>query len=128
MLTVDHRVRSRSLLREVDNCLGGEFADGLLDEHVVGEVADERLDDAARDLLPGRDPPLQLPDGHETVDAHLAVVQASGEIVDNAHVVIARGQVQRGRPAKITVATEYEDPHRSFFSLSIADRYAAQLA
>ncbi len=36
VLAVDHRVRRGSLLGEVDNRLGRELTDGLLDEHVVG--------------------------------------------------------------------------------------------
>ncbi len=91
VLAVDHRVRSGSLLGEVDNCLGGELMDGLLDEHVVGEVADEGLHGVTRDFLPSRDPPLQLPDGHQAVDAHLAVIQAPSEIVHNTDVVVSRG-------------------------------------
>jgi hypothetical protein len=117
VLAVDHRVRRGSLLGEVDNRLGRELTDGLLDEHVVGQVAYERLHGVTGDFLPRRDPPLQLPDGHETVDAHLGVVQASSEVVHDTDIVVSRGKVQCGRPAKVTVATEYEDPHRSLLLL-----------
>ena len=74
--TVDHRVRRRSLLGEVDDRVGLEFTHRLVDEDVVCEVADERLDRVARNLLPSRHPPLELTDRDQAVDAHLVVVLA----------------------------------------------------
>ena len=74
----------------MDDRLGGEFTQRLLDEDVVGEVADERLDRVARNFLPSRDPPLQLTDRDQAVDAHLVVVLAPREVVDDADVMAPR--------------------------------------
>ena len=49
--------------------------------------------------------------GTRRVDAHLEVVLAAGEVVDDAHVVATARQVQRRRPTEIAIAPEYEDPH-----------------
>ena len=37
---------------------------------------------------------------------------ATEEVVDHGHFVAARGEVHRGRPAKISVTTQDQDSHR----------------
>ena len=74
------------------------------------------------DLLPGRDAPLQLADRDERVDAHLVVVVAADEVVDDADVVAALRQVQRRGPTEIAVPAEYQDPHRALDLPSLSFR------
>src|SRR5262249_47279794 len=52
VLTVDHRIRSRTLLGEVDDSFRLETLDHRSEKIVIGDITDEKLDGLARDLLP----------------------------------------------------------------------------
>ena len=49
--------------------------------------------------------------GTRTVDAHLEVVAAAGEVVDDADTMAPSRQVEGGGPTQIAVATENQNVH-----------------
>ena len=104
VLAVDHGVRRRALLPEVDDGIGPRLGDDAVGEGGVGEVADAHVDRVAGYLLPARDAILQGGDGHEAVDAHLAVVLAAHEVVDDGDLMAPGGQVQGRRPSEVPVS------------------------
>ena len=104
VLAVDHRVRRAALLREVDDRLGFERTDRLVEERVVVQVADEGLNGVPADLFPRRHTTVHLTDRDEGVDAHLVVVVPTDEVVDDTYLVTALGEVECGRPSKVAVA------------------------
>ena len=73
------------------------------------------------DLAPGLDPLIERADRGQRVGRVLGVPAATGEVVDDRHLVAARGEAHRGRPPQVPVATQDQDPHR-------AERVAAATA
>ena len=78
---VDHRVRRGALLGVVDDRLGAEVADHLVDELRVDQVALVPVEALAADLGPGGQPLVHRRDRDQAVDAHLHVVPTTGKVV-----------------------------------------------
>src|SRR5215470_12173638 len=75
-----------------------ELADNVEREVRIGQIADVAADLVTGQLVPDPDPGLKRLDRHEAACAHL-------------EVVAGRGKVQRGGPAEIAVAAEYQYSH-----------------
>jgi hypothetical protein len=112
VVAVDHRIGRRPLLAEVHHRLGGEAADRPLEQGRVADVADEGLDGAAAQLVPGRDPVVEVRDRHQARRPQLGVVAAADQVVDDGHLVAAGRQMERRRPPEVAVAAEHQDPHQ----------------
>ncbi len=108
MADVDHRVGRGWLLTVVHDRIGLEVTDDVLNERVVGQIADLEADLAPGQLAPRGHPILEAADGHERRDTHLPLPATLGEVVRHAYVVPARGQVHRLGPAEVAVATQDE--------------------
>ena len=106
-----HRERRGAVFGVVDDGLGFEAPEDVLDELPLGDVADERLDGALPEGGPRGDAVLQRGDRDERVRPDLVVPQPPVEAVGHRHVVAAAGQMHRGRPPQIAVTAQYEDPH-----------------
>jgi len=111
MLTVDHRIGRGALLREVDDRVGPEPVDHVERGVGVGQIGDERVDRPARVLVPGPGPRVQRLDGDEALDTHLVVVLPPHEVVADRHLVTAVREMQRGRPAQVSVAAQDQGAH-----------------
>ena len=87
VLPVDHGVGGRALLAEVHNGVGLALGDHAVGEGGVGQVPDAHVDGMARQVLPACDVLLERGDGHQAVDAHLAVVLAPHQVVDHGDLM-----------------------------------------
>jgi len=106
---VDHGVGRRPLLAKVDDGVRRKVADGCPQELKVRDIADQQIDVAARHLAPRPHPLVRGRDGRQRVHAQLDVVRPAREVVDDAHRVPARRQVQGGRPPAVAVPADDHD-------------------
>src|SRR5690606_19696018 len=127
VLTIDHRIRCRPLLTEVDDRLGCELPHGPVQEVGVHQVADIHGDLFTRDLLPRRDADLQVLDRDQALRAELLVVSSAGEIVEDGDFMAAIRKVEGRRPPQVSVTTENEDSHGSPASRSSSLRTPERL-
>ncbi len=105
-----HRVRSSPLLGEVHDGVGAFAGQELTEPVVVGRQIDVAETDLPAGLaLPGREAIGHGGDGSERVDLELDVGLPSGQVVDDAHVVTERGEVERRRPPTEPVSAENHD-------------------
>ena len=122
---VDHRIRRGPLLGEVDDRLRREFANRTGQESGVQEIAFVTSDPLARDLFPGFDPDPQVFDRDQAFDTEFDVVPTAGEVVEDGHFMASVGQVQRRRPAEVSVAAENEHSHGAAFPFRLPAEHAA---
>ena len=123
-----HRVRRGALLGEVHERVGLP----VLEQVEQALVVDRHVDVVERDvlaghLLPGPQPLAHRPDRRQRRDLELDVDLATGQVVDDRHLVPLRGQVQRRGPAAEAVPAKNEYPH-SFPSWSVPAAASASRA
>jgi hypothetical protein len=99
-------------LAVVDDRIGKELGDDAVDEVAVLDRADVGGDPLAGELLPGRDPGVEVGDRGQRVGARALDPAPSVEVVDDRDLVPARRETKCRRPAEVAVATENEDPNR----------------
>jgi hypothetical protein len=88
VLAARHRVRRRRLLGVVDDCIGLELAEGVVDEAcVLGDVADRDEDLLAGCLLPHARAVAQRREGLERRAVDLRFPLPLGKVVDDEDVV-----------------------------------------
>ena len=108
---VDHGVRRGALLGEVDHRVGGELAEGVVDELGVAQVAGVARELGAADLAPGLHPRAHRLDRHQAARPELVVVLTANAVVEDSDVMSASRQVHRGGPAEVAVSTQDQDSH-----------------
>src|SRR5262249_31779761 len=116
---VNHRVRRRALLGKVHDGIGPKFADRFGEKFVIGDVTDQQVDRFSRVCIPRAEPLGQGADGSEGLDAQLKIPLTAYEIIDDGYIVAPLREIQRGRPAAVTIATEHGNPHVSSDALDL---------
>jgi hypothetical protein len=112
VLTVDHRIRGRTLLGIMHDRIRTKTLDRVEGELSIAQVSDKEFELVAGDIAPRLYPVTQRLDGHQALQAQLVVVGTAGEVVQHGNIVAPVREVQRSRPAEVTVTAENENPHR----------------
>ena len=110
-LSVHHAVRRRALFSKVHDCLRLEAHECVAEELVVTDVADGERDFAAGEFMPPPDAVVYGRDGRERLEAELRVEVAPTQVVDNVHFVATVREVERLRPAAVSIST---NDHHTF--------------
>src|SRR5690348_3409846 len=112
MPAVDHGIRSRALFGEVHDRLRLESSEHRGKKLVIGHISDERFDLPSREAIPGSQAVRQRTDGCERGCAQFVIPQSTTEIIHAGYFVSLLGEVERRRPAAITVSTQHCDLHK----------------
>src|SRR5262249_43256222 len=98
---------------EVDDGVGREGADDLRQGGMVLQLDGEGRDGAAGQRAPELDPLVERADTRQRLEGELVIPEPPHEAVQDADVGPACGEVKRGRPAAVPVASEDQDSHRA---------------
>ena len=90
---VNHRVRGRALLGEMNDGLGLEIFDDVAEEFVVADIANVGFDGAAGEAVPDAKAVGERADGSEGLRAQLVVPLAADEVVHDGYFMALLGQV-----------------------------------
>jgi hypothetical protein len=93
--------------------VGPEFREQASKCGVVAEIDDVEGDPFAGQFLPSFDAAPQRRDRDQAVHSVFQVEATAGQVVDHPHVVTARRQMERLRPAEIAISAEQQNPHVS---------------
>ncbi len=103
MLTVDHGIRGRPLLGEVNHGIGLEALDHAGEEIVIVNVTDKLLDGLSGEFLPDTQPVRKRLNRRQRLRAYFEVPLTPQEIIDDRDRVPLRGQIESRGPATVTI-------------------------
>ncbi len=104
VLAVDHGIRRRPLLGEMDDGVGLEVANVGRKESEVGHVAHKKVDDVAGKIFPDLQTIAQRANGRQGLDAEITVPLPADKAVHNGDLMSLLGQIQSGCPPAITIS------------------------